>query len=39
MIVKGAGHACHLEQPKIVSAAISALADEIGPASSRHARG
>jgi 2-succinyl-6-hydroxy-2,4-cyclohexadiene-1-carboxylate synthase len=32
LIVSGAGHACHLEQPKVVSAAISALADELGPA-------
>jgi 2-succinyl-6-hydroxy-2,4-cyclohexadiene-1-carboxylate synthase len=32
LIVSGAGHACHLEQPQIVSAAISAMADELGPA-------
>ncbi len=30
LIVPGAGHACHLEQPEIVSAAISALLDEVG---------
>jgi 2-succinyl-6-hydroxy-2,4-cyclohexadiene-1-carboxylate synthase len=32
LIVSGAGHACHLEQPRVVSAAISAMADEVGPA-------
>jgi 2-succinyl-6-hydroxy-2,4-cyclohexadiene-1-carboxylate synthase len=30
LIVPGAGHACHLEQPEIVSAAIRALLDEVG---------
>jgi pimeloyl-ACP methyl ester carboxylesterase len=30
LIVPGAGHACHLEQPGTVSAAIIALLDEIG---------
>jgi 2-succinyl-6-hydroxy-2,4-cyclohexadiene-1-carboxylate synthase len=39
LIVGGAGHACHLEQPRIVSAAISAMAGQIGPASSRPAAG
>jgi 2-succinyl-6-hydroxy-2,4-cyclohexadiene-1-carboxylate synthase len=39
LIVGGAGHACHLEQPQIVSAAIGAMAGQIGPASSRHAAG
>jgi len=36
LIVNGAGHACHLEKPQIVSAAISAMA-EIGRASSGQA--
>ena len=34
VIVNGAGHACHLEHPEVVAAAISAMADEIGPPSS-----
>ena len=37
LIVNGAGHACHLEQPQVASAAISAMAEEIGPASPGHA--
>ncbi len=31
VIVSGAGHACHLEHPKVVAAAISAMVDKIGP--------
>jgi 2-succinyl-6-hydroxy-2,4-cyclohexadiene-1-carboxylate synthase len=34
VIVDGAGHACHLEHPEVVAAAISAMVDEIGPPSS-----
>jgi 2-succinyl-6-hydroxy-2,4-cyclohexadiene-1-carboxylate synthase len=37
VIVNGAGHACHLEHPEVVVAAISAMVDEIGPPSSGHA--
>jgi len=37
LIVNGAGHACHLEQPHIVGAAIRAFVDEIVLPSARHA--
>ncbi len=37
LIVNGAGHACHLERPEVVAAAIIATVDEIGPPSSRQA--
>jgi len=33
VIVSGAGHACHLEHPRVVAAAIDAMADEIGASS------
>ncbi len=39
VIVNGAGHACHLEHPEVVAAAISAMVDEIGPPSSGRAGG
>ncbi len=38
VIVSGAGHACHLEHPKVVAAAISAMVDEIGAALVRAGR-
>jgi len=37
VIVNGAGHACHLEHPEVVAAAIGAMVDEIGPPSSGRA--